>query len=111
MIKPNPPGIAMLLQYISAPSARKLQEENLIETLRYKSKPQDEEFVSHRKAIADGYYHMFMYGHWAVEINEVVSYYELKNDKVQLAEVYKTMGDIYSEHHQQECNLFSYLAI
>ena len=43
MVSPNPPGISMFLQNINPVNGqRKLSEENLIETLRYKSKPQDE---------------------------------------------------------------------
>ena len=45
---------------------------------------------------------MFMYDKWAVEINEVVNYFQLKGDKMQLSEIYKMMAEIYTEHRQQQ---------
>ena len=52
--------------------------------------------------IALGYYEMFMYDEWVEEINEVVNYYELNQDNLQLADIYKQIADIYAEHHQEE---------
>lgn len=49
-----------------------------------------------------GYYHMFMYNKWATEINEVVNYFQLKGDKMQLSDIYKMMAEIYTEHRQQQ---------
>ena len=43
---------------------------------------------------------MFMYDEWVEEINEVVNYYELNHDNMQLAELYKQIADIYAEHQQ-----------
>lgn len=43
-----------------------------------------------------------MYDEWVQEINEVVNYYELNHDNMQLAEIYKQIADIYAEHHQQD---------
>ena len=51
--------------------------------------------------IALGYYEMFMYDEWVEEINEVVNYYELNQDNLQLADIYKQIADIYAEHHQE----------
>ncbi len=43
---------------------------------------------------------MFMYDEWVEQINEVVNYYELNNDYMQLAEQYQKIADIYAEHRQ-----------
>lgn len=32
----------------------------------------------------------------------MVNYYELNQDNMQLAEIYKQIADIYSEHHQED---------
>lgn len=42
-----------------------------------------------------------MYDEWVEEINEVVNYFELNQDLMELAELYRKIADIYSEHHQQ----------
>lgn len=47
-----------------------------------------------------------MYDEWVEQINEVVNYYELNNDYMQLAEQYKKIADIYSEHRQDESMFF-----
>lgn len=69
MIRTPNTAMGSLIQNINRGPERRLREENLIESLRYKLKPQDEEFVSQRRAIAMGYYHIFMYEKWANEIN------------------------------------------
>lgn len=103
MLEENPPSLANILKLIPVEQASKpLDERNSVESYRFKMKPQDEEFVKRKKMIAEGYYEMFMYDEWVEEINEVVNYYELNQDRMQLAESYKKIADIYSEHYQEE---------
>lgn len=41
--------------------------------------------MTKKKTIANGYYELFMYDEWVEEINEVVNYYELNQDYLELA--------------------------
>ncbi len=65
-------------------------------------KPQDDEFVSRKKIIAEGYYSMFLYDQWVEEINEVVNYYEMNKNHMQLGDVYKQIADIYRDHDHNQ---------
>jgi hypothetical protein len=60
--------------------------------------------VARKKLISEGYYSMFLYDQWVDEINEVVSYYEMNNNKMQLGDVYSQIAHIYLEHGQNESN-------
>lgn len=102
MLKENPPSLSNILSSLPAGNQYALDERNNVEAYRFKMKPQDEEFVSRKRMIASGYYSMFMYDEWVEEINEVVNYYELNRDTMQLAEIYKQIADVYAEHQQAD---------
>lgn len=70
--------------------------------MRFRMKPQDNEFVGRKKMVSESYYSMFMYDQWVEEINEVVNYYEMNKNYMQLGDVYKQIADIYYEHEQTE---------
>ncbi len=61
MISESPPDISQIMKSFPRPSNLNLEESSNIESLRYRLKPQDEEFVSRKKLISEGYYNMFMY--------------------------------------------------
>lgn len=44
---------------------------------------------------------MFLYDQWVEEINEVVNYYEMNSNHMQLGDVYKQIADIYREHQHK----------
>ena len=96
----NPPKLKDVLTTLSIKEGW-VEEKTNIEALRYRMKPQDDEFVNRKRVIADGYYSMFLYDQWVEEINEVVGYYEMNRNHMALGDVYKQIADIYHDHDQQ----------
>ena len=41
-----------------------LEEKSTIESMRFRMKPQDNEFVGRKKMVSESYYSMFMYDQW-----------------------------------------------
>jgi hypothetical protein len=60
MVGENPPQLSSILGSLGGGEGW-IEEKTNIEALRYKMKPQDDEFVNRKKIIADGYYSMFLY--------------------------------------------------
>jgi hypothetical protein len=63
MISENPPNLRDVLTTLSSGEGW-LEEKTNVEALRFRLKPQDDEFVSRKKIIAEGYYSMFLYDQW-----------------------------------------------
>jgi serine/threonine protein kinase len=101
MISENPPSLKDVLTTLAGGEGW-LEEKTNIEALRFRLKPQDDEFVNRKKIIAEGYYSMFLYDQWVEEINEVVNYYEMNKNHMQLGDVYKQIADIYRDHEQNQ---------
>ena len=63
MVSDNPPRLEDVLAAVGTTDSF-MEERSSIESMRFRMKPQDNEFVGRKKLIAESYYSMFMYDQW-----------------------------------------------